>query len=71
MDILVVTETKLENYFSNSQFLVYVFCQSFRIDRNRSGGGVICVWDNILSNKTFFPNDIEGLCVELNFRKRK
>ena len=75
VDILVLTETKLDDSFSNSQFSVDGFSEPFRIDRNRSGGGAMSyVWDVIpskLLTKHFFPNDIEGLFVELNFRKYK
>ena len=75
MDILVFTETNLGDSFPNSQFSVGGLSESFRIDRNRSGiGGMIYVRDNILSKlptKHFFRNDIEGLILELNFRKCK
>ena len=75
MDILALTEVKLNYYFLNMQFLVDGFSELFRIDRNRSGGGVmIYVRKNIpikLLTKHFFPNYIEGLFVELSFRKCK
>ena len=75
VDILVLTEVKLDDSFPNSKFLVDGFSEPFRIDRNRSGGEVmIYVWDDIpskLLTKHFFPNDIEGLLGELNFRKCK
>ena len=75
VDILVLTETKLDDSFPNSQFLVDGFSEPFRIDRDRSGGGVmIYVWDVIpskLLTKHFFPNDIDDLFVELNFTKCK
>ena len=75
VDILVLAETKLHNSFPNLQFLVDGFSEPFRIDRNRSGGGVmIYVRKTIpskLLTKPFFPNYIEGLFVELSFRKCK
>ena len=47
----------------------------YRLDRNRNGGGVIIyVREDIPSNtlrKHLFPNDIEGVFVEINFRKSK
>ena len=47
----------------------------YRLDRNRNGGGVIIyVRDDIPSKvliKHFFPNNIEGIFVETNFRKSK
>ena len=58
VDILILTETKLEDSFPNSEFLVDEFSKPFRIDRNRPGGGVmIYVRDNIpskLLTKYFF-----------------
>ena len=57
------------------RYLNEPFSGPFRIDRNRSGGGVlIYVSDDISSKlltKHFFPNDIKVLVVELNFRKYK
>ena len=51
------------------------FSMPYRQDRNRNGGGIlIYIRDNIpnkLLTKFVFPGDIEGLSVELNFRKSK
>ena len=75
VDILVLTETKLDDSFPNSQFLVDGFSEPFRIDRNRSGGGVMIYVRDVIPSKLltkhFFPNDIQGLFVEQNFRKCK
>ena len=72
---MILTETKSGDSFPNLQFLADGFSEPFRIDRNRSGGGVmIYVWDNIpskLLTKHFLPNDIKSLLVKLNFRKRQ
>ena len=47
-----------------------MFSEPFRIDRNRSGGGeIIYARDDIPSK--LLPKHIEGLFVELNFRKYK
>ena len=75
IDILIITETKLDDTFPNTQFSIEGFSPPFRLDRNRNGGGVmIYVRENIpckLLNKHVFSDDIEGLFVELNFRKCK
>ena len=72
---MVLTETKVDDSFTNSQFSVDGFSEPFRIERNRSGGGVmIYVRDVIpskLQTKHSFSDHIEGLSVELNFRKCK
>ena len=41
VEILVFTETKLDDSFLNLQFSVDGFSEPFRIDRNRFGGGVM------------------------------
>ena len=75
VDILVITETKLDNSLPTSQFLVKGFAELFRLDRNRNGGGImIYIRDDIpsrLLSEHVFPSDIEGLFIELNFRKYK
>ena len=64
-DILIIRETKLDDGYS----MVY------RLDRNRDGGEVIIyVREDIPSKvlrKHLFLNDIEGIFVEINFRKNK
>ena len=75
VDILVHSETKLDDSFLNSQFSVDGFSEPFRIDRNRSGCGVMIYVRNDIQSKlltkSFFTNDVEGVFVELNFRKCK
>ena len=75
MDVLVLTETKLDDSFLKAQFLVDGFSELYRYDRNRKGGGImIYIRENFpskLLEKHNFSGDIEGLFVELNFRKVK
>ena len=75
VDVLVITETKLDHTFLASQFLVTGFSVYYRLDQNRNGGGImIFIRDDIPSRvltKHVFPDDIEGLFTELNFRKAK
>ena len=75
VDVLVLTETKLDDSFPKAQFLVDGFSEPYRYDRNRKGGGImIYIRENIpskLLEKHNFSDDIEGLFVELNFRKVK
>ena len=37
IDILIVTEIKIDSSFSSSQFMIEGFWMPFRFDRNRSG----------------------------------
>ena len=39
--ILVLTETKLDNYFPTNQFVIEGYSKPFRLDRNRNGGGLL------------------------------
>ena len=74
-DILIITETKLDETYPISQFHINGYSMPYRLDRNRNGGGVIIyVREDIPSKilrKHFFPNDIEGIFAEINFRKSK
>ena len=40
-DILMISETKLDETFSAAQFLLQGFCMPYRFDRNRNGGGIM------------------------------
>ena len=75
IDILVLTETKFDNTFPTAQFLVNGFSEPYRLDRKRNRGRVmIYIREDIPSKrlvKHVFLYDMEGLFVELNFRKCK
>ena len=59
-DVLVITETKLDDSFPTSQLLRKGFPEPFRLDRNRNGGGImVYIQDDI-------PSRIEGLFIENN-----
>ena len=75
VDVFVITETKLDDTFLTSQVLVTGFSVPYRLDQNRNGGEImIFIRDYIPSRvltKHVFPDDIEGLFIEPNFRKTK
>ena len=75
IDILVITESKLDASFPNAQFIMDGYSEPYRLDRNRNGGGVlIYIREDIPSKKLTrhaFPDDIEGLFIEINLRKCK
>ena len=75
VDVLVVTETKLDSSFPNGQFSINGLARPFRRDRNKNGGGVmIFVRDDIPTKEikiNFLPSDIECLFIEMNIRKTK
>ena len=75
IDILVVSETKIDASYPVAQFKINGFGAPFRLDRNKHRGGVmIYVRENIPCRQIPFhdkPSDIEGIFVELNLRKNK
>ena len=74
-NVLVVTEAKLDDTFLTSQYLVTGFSVPYRLDRNRNGDGIMIFTRDDIPNRVLtkhvFPDDIEGLFIELNFRKTK
>ena len=70
IDILVLTETKMDSSFPNAEFRIDGFSAPFRFDRNRFGGGVlIYVRQNITCKhltKYILPDEIEGIFDEIN-----
>ena len=74
VNILILTETKLDETFRTSSFLIDGFSSPFRLNRNRKVGSILIYVRNDISSKLLtkhsFPNDIEGLFVEINFRKK-
>ena len=75
VDILIVTETKLDSTFPTSQFVTDGYSEPYRFDRNRNGGGVLIYIREDIPSKLLadhkLPHDIEGIFVELNLRKKK
>ena len=67
VDILVLTETKIDSSFLNQQFHNEGFCFSYRLNRNKHGGGVLVyIREDIPSKilkKTILPNDTEGIFI--------
>ena len=75
VDILVITETKLDETFPISQFMIDGYSIPYRLDRDRDGGGILVfVREDIPSKKLHkrtLPDDIESLIIEINLRKTK
>ena len=75
VDILIVSETKIDDSFPSSQFSIEGFSTPFRLDRNHEGGGIIIyVREDIPCKEIknhYLPKDIEGIFIELNLRNKK
>ena len=75
IDILVLTETKLDNTFPVAQFLVNGFSGPYKLDKNRNGRkDTIQIRQDIPCKplaKHVFSYNMQVLFVELNFKKCK
>ena len=73
IDILMISESKLDDSFPDSQFLIEGFGKPFRLDRNRNGGGIMWFIRSDIPAKVISTdkNPFESFYVELNFRKKK
>ena len=75
VDILAIAETKLDESFPTSQFMLEGYAKPYRLDINRhSGGLLVYVNENIPSciKKDFnIDSDLQIIPFELNLRKQK
>ena len=73
LNILIITEIKLDNTFPVSQFHIDGYSKPCRLDRNKNGSGIIIYVREDIPNRMLtkhnFPDNITGLFIELNFRK--
>ena len=75
VDILIVTETKLDSSFRTTQFVIPVFHHLFRLDINRQSGGLLVyvkgsIPARILTNFST-PAGTQIIVFEINLRKEK
>ena len=47
VDILIITETKLDDSFPVDQFIISGYSKPYRLDRNRNGGGLSYILEKI------------------------
>ena len=75
VDILMLSETKLDASFPRGQFFIKGYTNPYRLDRTANGGGILLyIREDIPSTLVNFPGatgDIENLFVEINLRKKK
>ena len=75
LDILVITESKLDESFPIAQFIMGGYSPPFRLDRNAYGGGVlIYVREDIACRELKdhpHTSNIEGMFLELNLKRSK
>ena len=75
VDVMIIVETKLDDSYPSSQFLINGYARPIRQDRDKHGGGILLYLRQDIPFKYLevhtLPGDIEGLFVEINFRKCK
>ena len=72
IDILMISETKLDESLPPVQFLLDGYCGPFRFDRDGNGGGILLYIRDDIPFKLLSKNkNIEDFFVELNLRNKK
>ena len=73
VDILMISETKLDESFPDGQFTVKGYSKPFRLDRNKNGGGIMLyVREDIPARLiSVEKSPIEAMFIEINLRNRK
>ena len=75
IDVLLISETKIDNTFPVSQFCVLGYSMPFRLDRTRNGGVIMLYFKKhtpcIMLNKFTFEKEIEAFAIEINLCKVK
>ena len=70
IDVLLLSETKIDSSFPKPQFEIDCFTV-YRCDRNEDGGGLLLYVRDDIPSDLSTDSSIEGMCVELNIRKKK
>ena len=74
VDILVVSETKIDGTFPPGQFLIEGFKPPLRYDRNQHGGGILVyIREGVPSKELKFEFSVNMECIitEINLHKKK
>ena len=73
VDVMIISETKLDVSFPESQFKIPGYSSPFRLDRDQNGGGImVFVREDITAKFLSFEDKlIEALFIEINFWKKK
>ena len=74
IDIILISETKIDDKFPAAQFFIKGFSAPYRQERNRTGAGLLLFVREDVPSRILNPKsktDIETLSVEINLRKRK
>ena len=71
----MISETKIDDTFPDSQFLIEGFSEPYRLDRTGNGGGILLYIREDIPSKSIenvtIDKSFEGFFVELNLRSKK
>ena len=69
----MISETKIDESFPTSQFLIDGFSSPYRLDRNSNGGGILVYFKNNIITKSLktIKLSIEAIFIEMNLRSKK
>ena len=72
IDVLMISETKIDESFPTSQFLVDGFSSPYRLDRNSNGSGILVYFKNNIITKSLktIKLSIEAIFIEMNLRSK-
>ena len=73
IDILMISKTKLDSSFPSGKFLIDGYSESFRIDRNSQGGGIMLYVKEDIPSKLLGveTSPTEGFSLGIELRKKK
>ena len=72
INILMISETKLDSFFPNGQFQIHGYPEPYRFERNGNGGGILAFIREVIPAKLIESQmKIEGFFIELNLRRKK
>ena len=71
----MISETKLDESFPLSQFMIDGFSSGYRLYRNAHGGGILVDSRNNITEKLLnlenLPSDIAAIFIEMNVKSEK
>ena len=75
VDIMLISETKLDDTFPAGTFFIEGYKEPIRLDRNRNGGGLLFYIRDDLDSKEIkshkLPKEVEGIFIKLVIRNTK
>ena len=74
IDILMISETKIDNSCPDAQFYIDGYSSPYRFDRKGNGGGILVYVRSDIPSKLLernFENQTEYALLEINLRKKK